>query len=80
MIQVFPNPARCMAFSAWARPIVALLATALFAVGLSWALVVSPADYQMGDTVRIMYVHVPAAWWSLAIYSFMGVASLIGFV
>ena len=40
----------------------------------------SPADYQQGETVRIMYVHVPAAWWSLGIYAFMAGASFIGLV
>lgn len=80
MIQAFANPARFMAFSAWAAPLAAFLAAGLFAVGFYWALILSPPDYQMGETVRIMYVHVPAAWWSLGIYAFMGVASIIGFV
>ncbi|MEZ6024473.1 MAG: heme ABC transporter permease [Hyphomonadaceae bacterium] len=80
MFAAFANPARFMAFSAWAMPVLAVLALALFVVGLPWGLGLSPADYQQGDTVRIMYVHVPAAWWSLGIYAFMGVASLIGLV
>ncbi len=42
--------------------------TLCFLVGLAWALVFSPADYQQGDTVRIMYVHVPAAWMALFVY------------
>lgn len=80
MLSTFANPARFMSFSAWAAPLFALLALALFAVGLPWGLVYSPADYQQGETVRIMYVHVPAAWWSLGIYAFMGGASLVGLV
>ena len=40
-------------------------------VALTFALVISPPDYVQGDVVRIMYVHVPAAWISLAIFSIM---------
>jgi heme exporter protein C len=42
--------------------------------------VVSPADYQQGESVRIMYVHVPAAWMSLFIYIVMAIASGIGLI
>lgn len=80
MFSYLANPARFMAFSAWAGPIFMAAAAVLFAVGIPWALVYSPADYQQGETVRIMYVHVPAAWWSLGIYAFMGGASLVGLV
>lgn len=80
MIAAFANPARFMSFSAWAAPLLAAVALALFAVGLPWGLYYAPADYQQGETVRIMYVHVPAAWWSLGIYAFMGGASFIGLV
>lgn len=76
----FANPARFLKLSAWLTPVFAVLALVLFAIGLPWALIYSPADYQQGETVRIMYVHVPAAWWSLSIYMFMGVASLMGLV
>ncbi len=80
MLSTFANPARFMMVSAWAAPLLGLIALVLFAIGLPWALIYSPADYQQGETVRIMYVHVPAAWWSLAIYGFMGVASFVGLV
>lgn len=80
MISAFANPAKFMGFSAWAAPALAALAAILFAIGLPWGLINSPADYQQGETVRIMYVHVPAAWWSLCIYAFMGGASFIGLV
>jgi heme exporter protein C len=53
---------------------------ALFAIGAPWALLFAPADYQQGESVRIMYVHVPAAWWALGIYVAMGVASLMSLV
>ncbi len=44
---------------------------ALFTYALYNALVVSPPDYQQGETVRMMYVHVPAAWLSMGIYALM---------
>lgn len=44
--------------------------------GLYYALISSPEDYQQGEMVRVMYVHVPSAWMSLAIYSFMAVCSI----
>ena len=80
MLSTFANPAQFMRFSAWALPVCAMLAVVLFAIGLPSALIYSPADYQQGETVRIMYAHVPAAWWALCIYMFMGVASPISFV
>ncbi|MHA6299480.1 heme ABC transporter permease [Devosia sp. CAU 1758] len=56
-------------------PLVALTA-GLFATGLWFAFFNSPADYQMGDTVRIMYVHVPTAWLSQFVYGAMAVSAL----
>jgi heme exporter protein C len=50
----------------------------LLSVGLYFALYASPEDYQQGQTVRIMYVHVPSAWASLFFYGLMVVFSLIG--
>ena len=80
MISTFANPARFMGISAWAAPLFGWLAAILLTLGAAWGLYASPADYQQGETVRIMYVHVPAAWWSLGIYAFMGVASFVSLV
>ena len=66
-------------FMAWSRPVLWPLGafTALvLAVGLWFAFYNSPADYQMGDTVRIMYIHVPNAWLSQFVYGVMFVAAL----
>lgn len=57
-------------------PLSLILMTLLFAIGLYMALVISPPDYQQGDAVRIMYVHVPASWLALMIYAFISVMSL----
>ena len=80
MLSYLANPQRFMGFSAWAMPVFGVLALVLFAAGLPWALFFSPADYQQGETVRIMYLHVPAAWWSLGVYAMMGAASFVGLV
>jgi heme exporter protein C len=66
-------------FLGWSRHVIAPLAVAvvlLFAAGLWFAIFNSPADYQMGDTVRLMYVHVPNAWLSQMVYGVMAVAAL----
>ena len=49
-------------------------------IGLTESLWISPEDYKQSHTVRIMYVHVPAAWISLAIFSFIGILSLFNFI
>jgi heme exporter protein C len=66
-------------FLVWSRFLVLPLGLAslvLFAAGLWFALVASPPDYQMGDTVRLMYVHVPNAWLSQLVYGVMALAAL----
>jgi heme exporter protein C len=57
-------------------PLSAVLTALLLAVGLYLAWFVSPADYQQGETVRIMYLHVPAAWLAMLIYVVMTSAAL----
>ena len=52
----------------------------VLSVGLLEALVLSPEDYKQSDAVRIMYVHVPAAWISLGIFSSITLLSICGFV
>mgnify|MGYP006148614485 FL=1 len=49
-------------------------------VGLTFALVLSPPDYIQGDSVRIMYVHVPSAWLGLACFSFITFLSILNFI
>lgn len=76
----FANPARFQRIANALLPWFAVATLLLLAAGLYFALFDSPADYQQGETVRIMYIHVPAAWWALGIYVFMGVASFTGLV
>lgn len=74
-LHALASPARFAAFSRIASPVIALACLLLTLVGLYFGLVASPEDYQQGMTVRIMYVHVPAAWMALFIYSSMALAS-----
>jgi heme exporter protein C len=71
----FANPARFMRIAETVQPWIAGLTVLCIAAGLYYGLVISPADYQQGETVRIMYVHVPAAWMSLFIYTVLALAS-----
>lgn len=73
------NPDRFMAFSRWAAPLFGAIAVALAAVSLylGWT---APEDYQQGATVRIMFIHVPAALVSMFIYVCLAIASLLSLV
>ncbi len=79
-MQKFANPTRFLKFANTALPYVWSITILLFAVGLYGALVTSPADYQQGETVRIMFVHVPAAWLAMMIYSVMALASGVAII
>jgi heme exporter protein C len=70
------NPTRFLAFAAKVQPWLAGLSAILLAVGLYLAFFASPPDYQQGDAVRIMYIHVPSAWLSMFGYGIMALASL----
>ena len=71
----FANPARFLSMARRAQPICAGLSLAAIVTGVYFALLASPSDYLQGDMVRVMYVHVPAAWMAMAIYSAMALCS-----
>ena len=75
----YANPKRFMDLSGTLLPWLAGATAIPFAVGLYLSFTVPP-DYQQGDTVRIMFIHVPAAWVAMMAYGFMALASLIGLV
>ena len=52
----------------------------LLIIALTFALVISPPDYLQGDSVRIMYVHVPSAWIGLASFTSMGLLSIFNLI
>ena len=70
------NPTRFLTFSARLLPWIGAAAISLLALGLYFALFASPPDYQQGDSVRIMYVHVPAAIMAMACYTLMAISAL----
>ncbi|TCT43104.1 heme ABC transporter permease [Martelella mediterranea] len=69
------NPTRFLSLSGRVLPFMTGITLLLFAFGL-YLCFSTEADYQQGDTVRIMYVHVPAAWLSMMCYMVMAVAAL----
>ncbi len=74
------NPNRFMQWSAKLLPWCAGATALLLALGIWLALFVAPADYQQGDAVRIMYVHVPAAWMASFVYAAMAIASAVALI
>jgi heme exporter protein C len=69
------NPTRFLALVARLLPWLAAITALLFAVGLYLSFS-TEGDYQQGDTVRIMYIHVPAAWLSMMCYTIMSVSAI----
>jgi len=61
-------------------PWLAIAGAACLLIGWVWGFGFAPPDYQQGESYRIMYIHVPAAMWSMGIYSAMAVAAFIGLV
>src|SRR3546814_20631491 len=76
----FANPARFSRIADRVLPYAAAGAALALAVGFYLALFESPADYQQGESVRIMYVHVPSAWMALFIYVAIAVASAVALI
>ena len=76
----FANPGRFLCLVKWLLPLSWAIAALSLAGGAYAAFFASPPDYQQGETVRIMYIHVPAAWMALFIYSTMAAAALVGLV
>jgi heme exporter protein C len=79
-MQQLANPARFVALVNAIVPFLWAATATLFAIGLYLSIVQAPADYQQGETVRIMFVHVPASWLALLVYSVMALASAIAIV
>lgn len=76
----FANPKRFLDVSAGVLPWLWAVAVIALGVGLFLALFVVPPDYQQGDTVRLMFIHVPAAWVAMMAYGGIAVSSLFGLV
>jgi heme exporter protein C len=76
----YANPTRFLKLADIIQPWAASATIVLFMLGLYYALLSSPGDYQQGETVRIMYIHVPAAWMAMFCYTVIAVAAAIGLI
>jgi heme exporter protein C len=79
-MQRYANPGRFLRLADVLLPWASVLAAVLILLGLYLGLVKSPPDYQQGDTVRIMYVHVPSAWMAMFVYATIAVSSFVALV
>lgn len=74
-LHALANPTRFLRLSGLLLPVIWVLALGLLGAGLYMSFFTAPPDYQQGETVRIMFIHVPAAWLSLFGYTLMAGAS-----
>ena len=74
------QPSKIFQITSKAPKYILFLFVIVISVGLTEALILSPEDYKQSDAVRIMYVHVPAAWISLGIFSSITFLSVSGFI
>lgn len=76
----FANPARFLRLARWLTPLCLVVGIVLAAGALAWGLLSAPADRLQGETVRIMYIHVPAAWLGMGGWTAIAIASLVELV
>ena len=76
----FANPGQYLRIGSRLQPFLTWPAILVTAAGLTWGLFFSPADWQQGDAVRIMYVHVPTAWLAMSGYAALAACSLASLI
>lgn len=76
----FANPTRFQRLMDILRPWVIAVFTATLVYGLVWGTILGPADRLQGESVRIMYIHVPSAWMALFIYMAIAAASFVAVI
>lgn len=76
MITKLANPGNYLRWSGIAMPWLVGASVATLAIGQYMAWFLAPADYQQGETIRIMYLHVPAAWMAMFVYSMMALSAI----
>ena len=76
----FANPARFLRLARWLTPLTLGLGVTIAALALAWGLFKAPPDRLQGDTVRILFVHVPAVWLGMAGWMTIAIASLVELV
>ena len=74
------EPNKIFSITSKAPKYVLFLFVVVLSVGLTEALILSPEDYKQSHSVRIMYVHVPAAWITLGIFSSITLLSISGYI
>ena len=74
------EPSKIFSITSRAPKYVLFLFIIILSIGLTEALILSPEDYKQSHSVRIMYVHVPAAWISLGIFSAVTFLSIVGYI
>ena len=74
------EPNKIFSITSKAPKYVLFLFIVILSIGLTEALILSPEDYKQSHSVRIMYVHVPAAWISLGIFSAITLLSIVGYI
>ena len=78
MLKIFINPSQFNKFSNIIFKPLVLLSILSLLIGLVFVFIISPEDYRQGSTVKIMYIHVPAAWLSLMTFFIMTIYSIVG--
>ncbi len=79
-MHAYANPARFLKIARWLTPALLVAGLAIAGVALAWGFTAVPPDRLMGETVRILFVHVPAAWLGMAGWGAIAVASLVELV
>ncbi|AHE54352.1 heme ABC transporter permease CcmC [Sphingomonas sanxanigenens] len=79
-MHIFANPARFLSIAKPITPWLALGGLLLIAIGVGAGLFFTPPDYLQGESVRILYVHVPAAWLGMGGWFGLAIASLVQLV
>ncbi len=79
-LHLLAKPERLYQLCGQCLPWCAMAAVITLALGWGWGFGFAPADYQQGESYRIMYIHVPAAMWSMGVYSAMAISAFTGLV
>ena len=74
------NPARFLRLANWLTPLLLVSGLVLSGAALAWGLAYSPPDRLMGESVKILYIHVPAAWLGMGGWTAIAIASLVELV
>ena len=75
-MHAFANPKRFLSLARWLTPVLLVAGLAIAAVALVWGVFFVPPDRLMGETVRILFIHVPAAWLGMGGWTAIALASL----